>query len=205
MGTIKDFKYKLIKNFLTLEEIKLLKDYCKIRHRLNFDSFDVVMNDNGDTHFYGDPLMESLMVNKLNLMEKETGLELLPTYAFWRMYTVNADLKKHKDREACEVSVTVTLGSDGTKWPIYIEPDYTKGRFDSNNNYFPSNSPGIEIDLNPGDALIYSGCELEHWREEFKGDWHAQTFLHYVDKNGSNKEWAKDKRSLYGMEWKNSG
>jgi hypothetical protein len=55
MGTIKDFKYKLIKNFLTTEEIKLLKDYCRIRHRINFDSFDVHQNKNGDTYFYGDP------------------------------------------------------------------------------------------------------------------------------------------------------
>ena len=101
------------------------------------------------------------MVNKLDLMQKETGLELLPTYAFWRMYTINADLKKHKDRESCEISATVMLGSDGTPWPIFIG--------------------GTEINLEPGDAAIYLGCEVEHWREEFKGDWHTQTFLHYVD------------------------
>jgi len=39
---------------------------------------------------------------------------------------------------------------------------------------------------------------VEHWREEFKGDWHAQTFLHYVDKNGPNQQWARDKRILLG-------
>ena len=180
MGTIKDFKYKLIKNFLTQEEIKLLTDYCRIKHRLNFDSFDFQQNDNGDTFFYGDPLMESLMINKLDLMQKETGLELLCTYAFWRMYTRNADLKKHKDRSSCEISVTVMIGSDGTPWPIYMED--------------------TEINMQPGDAVIYLGCEIEHWREEFKGDWHAQTFLHYVDKNGLNKEWFKDKRMLYGQQ-----
>jgi hypothetical protein len=200
MGTIKDLKYKLIKNFLTIEEVNLLTNYCRIKHRINCKSFDDIQNDNGDTFFYGDPLMESLMVNKLELMKKETGLELLPTYAFWRMYTLNADLKKHKDREACEISVTVMIGSDKTKWPIYLEPDSTKGTFDSKNNeYFPSDSKGIEINLNPGDALIYLGCELEHWRKEFEGDWHAQTFLHYVDKNGKNVEWFKDKRILYGV------
>ena len=178
MGTIKDFKYKLIKNFLTKEEIVLLKDYCRIKHRLNIDSFDYKQNNNGDTSFYADPLMESLMVNKIELIQKETGLELLPTYAFWRMYTCFADLKKHIDRPACEVSVTVMIGSDGTSWPIYMN--------------------GTEINLEPGDAAIYLGCEIEHWREEFEGDWHAQTFLHYVDKNGLNKEWFKDKRPLYG-------
>jgi len=180
METIKNLKYKLIKNFLTKEEIKLLTDYCRIKHRLNFNSFDDALSNNFDTYFYADALMESLMVNKLELMQKETGLELLPTYAFWRMYTVHADLIKHVDREACEVSVTVMLGSDGTSWPIYMN--------------------GTEINMEAGDATIYLGCEVEHWREEFKGDWHAQTFLHYVDKNGKNKEWFKDKRLLYGMQ-----
>jgi hypothetical protein len=179
MGTIKDFKYKLIKNFLTVEEIKLLTDYCRIKHRINFNDFDHVQNDNGDTSFYGDPLMESLMVNKRELIQKETGLELLPTYAFWRMYTLHADLKKHIDRPSCEVSVTVMIGSDGTPWPIYMD--------------------GTKINLDPGDAAIYLGCEVEHWREEFTGDWQAQTFLHYVDKNGFNKEWVKDKRPVYGI------
>jgi hypothetical protein len=112
-------------------------------------------------------------------MEKETGLELSPTYAFWRMYTKFADLKKHKDREACEISVTVMIGSDGTDWPIFIE--------------------GNKLNLKPGDAIIYLGCELEHWREEFMGDWHAQTFLHYVEKNGPFKNEFKDRRMLWGM------
>ena len=178
MGTIKDFKYKLIKNFLTQEEIKLLTDYCRIKHRINYQCFDTMLG-NGDTYFYGDPLMESLMINKLNIMQKETGLELLCTYAYWRMYTLHADLFKHTDRPACEISVTVMIGSSGELWPIYMD--------------------GTAINMEPGDATIYLGCEVEHWREEFKGDWHAQTFLHYVDKNGPNKEWFKDKRLLYGL------
>jgi hypothetical protein len=178
MGSIKDLKYKIVKNFLTKEERVLLKDYCRIKHRINFESFDSHQNDNGDTFFYGDALMESLMINKLDLMQKETNLELLCTYSFWRMYTLNADLKKHTDRESCEISVTVMIGSDGTKWPIYMN--------------------GNKIELEEGDAVIYLGCELEHWREEFKGDWHAQTFLHYVDKNGKNREFLRDKRIMYG-------
>jgi len=27
---------------------------------------------------------------------------------------------------------------------------------------------GTPVDLSEGDAVIYLGCELEHWREEFK-------------------------------------
>lgn len=181
MGTLgKDFKYKIIKNFLTKEEILLLKEHCIIRHRMNIDRFDDQMSRILDTNFYGDPIMESLMINKKDIIEKETNLELLPTYSFWRMYTLFADLLKHKDRPACEVSATVVIDSDGTPFPIFID--------------------GTPIDLKIGEAVIYPGVELEHWREEYKGDGQAQVFLHYVQKNGKYKDWFRDKRDLFGVE-----
>jgi hypothetical protein len=95
------------------------------------------------------------------------------------MYTYLAELVKHKDRPSCEISVTIMIGSDKTKWPIFIE--------------------GNSIELNEGDAVIYLGCELEHWRDEFKGDWHAQVFMHYVDQNGPYSDFKFDKRIILGQ------
>ena len=37
--------------------------------------------------------------------------------------------------------------------------------------------------------LVYSGCELEHWREKFKGKQSVQVFLHY---NNTKTRFAKD-------------
>lgn len=181
MGTIgKDFKYKVIKNFLTQDEIELLNLYCEMYFTTNLQNFDEsAKTSNADTHVYADKIMESLLLKKQNIMEKETNKKLLPTYSFWRMYTKYSDLKKHKDRESCEISVTVNIGSDGTPWPIFIE--------------------GTSVQLKQGDAVIYLGCELTHWREPFLGDWCAQCFLHYVDANGKNKEWEKDKRPYWGV------
>jgi hypothetical protein len=34
--------------------------------------------------------------------------------------------------------------------------------------------------------LIYSGCDLEHWREEFTGKDCGQVFLHYNKANSKN-------------------
>lgn len=152
-----------------------------LKHQNNKDPkcFDLHQVKNADTSFYADPLMESLLCLSLEKMQQETSLELLPTYSFTRMYTKFATLKKHTDRPSCEVSVTVQLGSCGTEWPIFID-----------------NNP---ILLENGDAVIYLGMELEHWREEFIGDHHAQVFLHYVDKNGPYAEWVRDKRHMYGM------
>ena len=72
------------------------------------------------------------------------------------------------------MSITLDLG--GSKWPIWVLDR------DGNN---------IKIDLNPGDALIYRGCEINHWRERFEDDLHSQVFMHYVDKFGPYA-WAKD-------------
>jgi len=164
MVTIRDEKYKLVKNFLTKEEVQLCSLYAEIKHRNNCDAFDFMQNNNGDTYYYGDSLMTTLLLQKRSLMEKQTNLKLHPTYAFWRVYTYNAELEKHKDRDACEISVTVMINSDGTKWPIFMD--------------------GKPCDTEPGDAVIYLGKELEHWREPFTGDFHMQCFLHYVEQNG---------------------
>ena len=40
------------------------------------------------------------------------------------------------------------------------------------------------ITLYPGDMIIYRGCEIEHWREPFKGLNHAQVFFHYNEVGG---------------------
>jgi hypothetical protein len=178
MGKLKnDFKFKIVKNFLSEEE-RTIGLYCLLNfHKKNTSSFDFLQNNNGDSLITGDAFTETILIRKLNLMQSETNLKLIPTYAFSRIYSYNSELKPHVDRPACEVSATVMWGSCGTPWPIYMD--------------------GQKCEMEPGDAVIYLGCELEHYRETFEGDWHAQSFIHYVDKNGPFKEYAYDKRSFY--------
>ena len=174
---IYNFKYKLIKNFLDEKEINLIKQYSQLEFENKFRLFGDDMGDDFSVH--GDPLIESLMLCKLKKMQEITKLELLPTYAYYRIYTCFADLIRHKDRPACEISVTVQIDSSGEDWPIYME--------------------GNPVSLNNGDALVYLGIELEHERKEFMGDYHTQCFLHYVNKNGKHSEWFMDKRKKYGV------
>jgi hypothetical protein len=175
----KDFNYKIIKNFLNESEINLLQNYCKNIHRTNTENFDFVQNNNGDTFMYNDPLMESLTVNKLSLMEKESGLKLFPTYSFWRLYTYGAALDPHKDRPSCEISVTVQIDSDGTEWPIW----FTK-----------PNGEQISYNLKPGQGVVYLGMKSEHWRDAFKGQEYGQVFLHYVRGRGEHWDCYFDKK-----------
>ena len=66
----------------------------------------------GAYSLYGDPLMESLLIQAQPFIEKIIKLELVPTYAYWRLYITGSDLKKHIDRKSCEYSTTLFLGHD---------------------------------------------------------------------------------------------
>jgi hypothetical protein len=43
---------------------------------------------------------------------------------------------------------------------------------------------GVEVVLEPGDLVIYKGCDLEHWRNKFEGHICVQVFLFYNDIEG---------------------
>ena len=118
MGKLgKDFKYKIIKNFLSKDELELLQKYVKVLHRVEDQHKDMSRN-NCDTSIYADITMEALLLKKTKKVQEESGLDLFPTYSYYRMYTFLSDLPKHKDRPSCEVSVTLNIASCGTPWPI---------------------------------------------------------------------------------------
>ena len=148
---------------------------------------------------YADRFMETLLIKTIPTMEKKTGLKLIPTYSYCRLYRKGNILKRHKDRPSCEISTTLNLGGD--PWPIFIDPTGSNNVIDEYKNIHKPNAPkGNRVDLKPGDMLIYSGCELEHWREPFEGKLCGQVFLHY---NHANGPFAKtnlyDKRPLLGI------
>jgi hypothetical protein len=148
---------------------------------------------------YADRVMETLLVDTIKIMQKKTGLKLVPTYSYCRLYRTGNILKRHKDRPSCEISTTLNLGGDN--WPIFIDPTGSDNVIDEYKNIHKPGAPkGVEVNLKPGDMLIYSGCDLEHWREPFKGKLCGQVFLHY---NHADGQFAKsnlyDKRPMLGI------
>jgi predicted 2-oxoglutarate/Fe(II)-dependent dioxygenase YbiX len=127
-------------------------------------------------------LFDSLLEQLTPQMETATGKKLFPTYAYARWYAPGDELKIHRDRPSCEISATITLGFEGDPWAIWMGYDENKINCKS-------------IPMKVGDAVVYQGEKLYHWREKYvEGQWQAQVFLHYVDANGPNKEWKFDKR-----------
>ena len=171
-----NLKFKKVKNFLLPNEVELLTNYSERLHRNYLALPNINLNDVGsvddDFGLYKNHLFESLLLQKLPLMEKETNLKLFPTYSYWRMYTWGSFLKKHKDRPSCEISVTVHISGKSNNFPIFID--------------------GEEIHTEPGDGVIYKGIEVPHWRGTLREDFQCQVFLHYVNQNGPYKDYKYD-------------
>ena len=113
---------------------------------------------------YGDMFMETLMMKVLPVMQQHTEMTLVPCYTYTRIYKKGDILKRHKDRPSCEISTTLHLG--GEPWTIFMDPTGADYVVDEYKNIHKPNAPqGIPITLEVGDMLVYSGCELEHWRK----------------------------------------
>ena len=146
---------------------------------------------------YSDIVMETLLLKVHPIMEKITKLKLYPAYSYARIYNKGNVLKRHTDRFSCEISTTLNLGGDS--WPIFLEPNKNVGISGVDGCTPSSNNPGVKINLEPGDMLIYSGCVLEHWRETFEGEVCGQVFLHYNNIKTSGEEYKFDKRPFLGL------
>ena len=143
-----------------------------------------------------DSVSDKVLDEFLTRMEQETGKKLFPTYAYARHYKKGEVLKCHTDRPACEYSATITLGHDGEVWPFWVADsgnETDQGIVGEKNEiYRIKNTKELKIQI--GDAVIYKGMELPHWREELKNEWQTQIFLHYVDQDGPHAEWKYDTR-----------
>jgi hypothetical protein len=189
MNTIKEFKekkYVLVKNAVSPAVVNLVSKYALIDEKNDFSLEEGEAPQIHNSHSqYADCLMESLLLEMHPFMESITGLNLYPTYSYYRVYRPGAILEKHKDRPSCEISTTVTFNFD------YAGADYN----------YPIFVEGTECSMQPGDLVVYRGCDVEHWREEFKapaGSYHVQVFLHYVDADGPYADFKFDNRSHIG-------
>ena len=115
------------------------------------------MQVNGSLSTYSHPQYIKIHSEIRLILEKLIGKKLYNTYYYDRFYFSGQELTKHTDRDSCEISVSVHISSNiDEPWPIWIKtPD--KGEI-----------PGEDrsISLNPGDGLLYKGCERPHWREK---------------------------------------
>jgi hypothetical protein len=143
-------------------------------------------------------------------LEKELGSKLYNTYYYDRYYFPGQELKRHADRDACEISVTVHISTNlegkDADWPIWIKtPDtYT----DKKKTQILVPGENRSVVLQAGDGMVYKGCERPHWRDPmptgYKRTWYGkkiekeelyyhQIFFHYVLQSGQRAHCAWDR------------
>ncbi len=133
---------------------------------------------------YGLPVTETLLDMLADPVAAAAGSAVFPTYSYSRAYLKGATLAPHTDRPACEISCSVTLDCKGADfWPFRLQD-------------FSGNKQ--EVALYQGDALLYLGPQVSHWRDRFDGDWQVQAFLHYVRQDGPNTHLRFDRRPRLG-------
>lgn len=175
----------LVKGFLDSQAVQTVSRYMEYALKQNA----MLRNECEESpsyEKYADPLAETILSNSKEHVEDITGKSLYPTYSFSRIYVKGDLLQPHVDRESCEISVTVHVATVGKPWHIWMKP---RGK------------EPMSFELEPGDAVVYKGCEVVHWREKaVDTDLNAQFMLHYVDQNGPYAEFKLDKRASLGVQ-----
>lgn len=186
MSNVDDFNndgYCYVKNALSKDVCSIATQYALFDEKFYYAAQDHQVKNSHSK--YADKLTESILLFLQPTIEQNTGLTLLPTYSYYRVYRKNNLLDPHKDRSACEISASVCLGYlypknyDG--WPLYVDdtPFY----------------------MEPGDMAVYKGEQINHYRYPFDVDdgfYQVQAFIHFVDANGPYKNLKYDKRPEFG-------
>lgn len=170
--------FQIVKKMLSDDICKVVEQYCLFNMLNEPDKVENESEQVPGTHsVHGDILTESLLLYMQPKIENVIGWKLIPTYSYYRVYRPGDSLKLHTDREACELSASITIGykyndkDDKYRWSLYAYVDDEK-------HY---------LDCEPGDCIIYKGCELYHGRDRFdvgKYSYQVQVFLHYVREEG---------------------
>ena len=178
----------------------------------NFNHQPVEMQVEGSLARYWHPQYRQIHTGVRKRLEKIIGRKLYNTYYYDRYYFPGQALTKHADRDACEISVSIhistNLPSPEKDWPFKIK---TPDTYSDPKERTTVSVPGEvrSAVLNPGDGLIYKGCERPHWRDPLptprrrKRDkilrrpepkyYYHQIFFHYVLADGQRVHCAGDK------------
>jgi len=108
-----------------------------------------------------------------SLMGRIAAQPVKPSYLYFASYPPGSALPRHVDRLQCEFSISLLIDyspdPDGPSgWPLFLE--------------HPSLPGGVAAaDLGLGDALLYRGRQLVHYRDQLaEGHQSSSLFFHYV-------------------------
>jgi len=204
--------YLVVKDLWDVEE--LYHPLPELRGQLNywdknpehFQHQEVEGQVEGSLARYWHPQYRKIHTGVRKKLEEIIGRPLYNTYYYDRYYFPGQELSKHADRDACEISVSVHIGTnltgDDADWPFWIKTPDTFTDKKKTTVMIPGEERSVV--LKPGDGLLYKGCERPHWREPMPGKakkvfgkkielYYHQIFFHYVLQDGRRAHCAWDR------------
>ena len=167
-----DQKYLLIPNFISLNEVNQYVDEF-LYYDKNYQLESIADYAPNCSDAYNPLFAAEVLCNMTSRISDIVGECVVPTYSYGRIYRNGDVLPKHTDRAACEISLTIHLRGDA-QWFF--------GCYDK------------KFLLNPGDAILYLGTLVPHYRVgPFSGKEYMQFFLHYVRSRGCHSDCIFDK------------
>lgn len=145
-------EYKVLKQLLPRPQIQALQTYCAGLVREGYlHHGDSLVEDR--LYYHNEPLITLLQQTLMPSISKITGQALRPSFCYLSHYLPGAQLKRHTDRPQCVWNLSLHISSERSAhspdaWPLCLETRH-----------------GIrEIQLEPGDGVLYQGTETPHWR-----------------------------------------
>lgn len=125
------------------------------------------------------------------------GRDLLPTYAYFRIYGQGDICRVHSDRPSCEHSLSLMLAtSDDLPWPLDVGAEHIETPRAMADDDFGT-QPYSSIAMNAGDAVLYQGVHRIHGRVTPNPNrWTAHLFLHWIDPDGPYADKAFDGQAI---------
>ena len=131
-------------------------------------------------HSHLNPIVNHFLDFLQPKLEKILDIKIKPTFGYNRVYFSSSQLEHHTDRESCEIACTITINyyyeNKDYKWPLIVGD--------------------VPYVIEKGNALLYSGTEIVHWRPLFTqptNSWHHQLMLFYVYADGKFKDTIREK------------
>jgi hypothetical protein len=117
---------------------------------------------------HNEPIARFFLYQLRTAVSRIVGKPVIPAYTYSVTYEAGAALAAHTDRAQCEytVSLLVDVTGDAEPWPLWLEVD----------------GEPVAVRQRPGDALLFAGRRLRHWRDRLPdGRTSTSLLLHYVD------------------------
>lgn len=174
------------------------KDVCEVAAREFEMARDLAKSTDNDLYAFNDDMVDKsfswyspLIFESLSdtiikrKVEEIVGESVYPTYTYARIYYNGAEMKYHTDRSSSEFSVSLCVKVD-PKYPWHLQMKTKDGNT-------------MIVDQEPGDAVMYYGNDMPHWRDIYSGTEQINAFFFFVRANGPRSILRYDTRPMLGM------